>query len=226
MEKNELFSLFNNDMALNIWDPNIVASIITCLLLSFALRKFYFQYSNTLSGKQHIGNVIPILTIIVFLVILVVKSSLALSLGLVGALSIVRFRTPIKEPEELVYLFLAIAIGLGLGAGHITITVVITFLIMLSIKFWLSPSSKKDKSEQTLVLNWIKQNISYEAIENIVKSHTQAAELVRLDVSSETKTVIFNVLWNDSTTIDLFSKNLSKLDKDMSISFFKPLSNI
>jgi hypothetical protein len=226
MEKKELFSLLNNDMALNIWDPNIILSTITCVGLSFALRKFYFQYSSSLSGKQHIGNVLPILTIIVFLIILVVKSSLALSLGLVGALSIVRFRTPIKEPEELVYLFLAIAIGLGLGAGHITITVVITFLIMLSIKFWLSPSSKKNKSEQTLVLNWRKENVLYENVETIVKSHTHATELVRLDLNSETKTVIFTVLWNDSTTIDIFSKNLSKLDNDMSISFFKPTSNI
>lgn len=57
-----------------------------------------------------------------FLVIFVVKSSLALSLGLVGALSIVRFRTPIKGPEELVYLFLSIAIGLGFGAGFTNLT--------------------------------------------------------------------------------------------------------
>ena len=52
------------------------------------------------------------------------KSSLALSLGLVGALSIVRFRTPIKEPEELAYLFISIAMGLGLGANQILATVV------------------------------------------------------------------------------------------------------
>ena len=54
---------------------------------------------------------IGILSITTFLVISVVKSSLALSLGLVGALSVIRFRTPIKEPEELSYLFLAIGIG-------------------------------------------------------------------------------------------------------------------
>ena len=52
-----------------------------------------------------------------YIVIMVVKNSLALSLGLVGALSIVRFRAAIKEPEELVYLFLIIAAGLGCGAN-------------------------------------------------------------------------------------------------------------
>jgi hypothetical protein len=57
------------------------------------------------------------------LIITIIKSSIALSLGLVGALSIVRFRTPIKEPEELLYIFVAIAVGLGLGANQVMVTV-------------------------------------------------------------------------------------------------------
>jgi hypothetical protein len=64
------------------------------------------------------------------LIITIVKSSLALSLGLVGALSIVRFRTPVKEPEELAYLFMAIAIGLGMGADYRLETSVGTILIL------------------------------------------------------------------------------------------------
>ena len=63
-----------------------------------------------------------IIIITIMVVITIVKSSLALSLGLVGALSIVRFRTAIKEPEELAYTFFAIAIGLGAGADQIIIT--------------------------------------------------------------------------------------------------------
>ena len=86
-----------------------------------------------MSGKFHIGTVIPILATVTFLVIMVVKSSLALSLGLVGALSVIRFRTPIKEPEELVYLFLAISIGLGYGAGQTFVTTVVFIIIMLMI---------------------------------------------------------------------------------------------
>jgi hypothetical protein len=58
------------------------------------------------------------ITMTTMLIITIVKASLALSLGLVGALSIVRFRAAIKEPEELAYLFLAIAIGLDFGAGQ------------------------------------------------------------------------------------------------------------
>ena len=116
-------------------------SFSMCVLMSFIVRDFYIKRSFSLTGKMHIGSIIPVLSTVVFLVIIVVKSSLALSLGLVGALSIVRFRTPIKEPEELVYLFLAIALGLGYGAGYVYQTTVLTSLILLMNYFFYFKSS-------------------------------------------------------------------------------------
>ncbi len=64
----------------------LLLSFIGCMTLSFALRHFYVKRSFSLTGKAHIGAILPILSGIVFLVIVIVKSSLALSLGLVGAL--------------------------------------------------------------------------------------------------------------------------------------------
>ena len=132
----------NNLLDINqLINPNIAQldiiptlfSFFICVLMSFIVRDFYIKRSFSLTGKMHIGSIIPVLSTVVFLVIVVVKSSLALSLGLVGALSIVRFRTPIKEPEELVYLFLAIAIGLGYGAGQVLITTILSLSILLII---------------------------------------------------------------------------------------------
>ena len=64
-----------------------------------------------------------------------------------GALSIVRFRTPIKEPEELVYLFLSIAIGLGYAAGYTFLTTMITLAILGMIFIWLSNRKIDNKNE-------------------------------------------------------------------------------
>ena len=100
-----------------------------CIALSFIVRAFYINRSFSLVGKTHIASIIPILSGVVFLVIMVVKSSLALSLGLVGALSIVRFRTPIKEPEELVYLFLSIALGLCLGTEQLWLALLLVAVV-------------------------------------------------------------------------------------------------
>ena len=104
----------------------VLLNLLLCMTLVSFVGWFYKKFSRSLGGKTHVGAILPLIGLTVFMVITVVKSSLALSLGLVGALSIVRFRTPIKEPEELGYLFLTIAIGLGFGAGFSMHTVIIT----------------------------------------------------------------------------------------------------
>ena len=101
-------NIIENSLSNDFYEIGIIPTLINfflCLILGFVLRYFYLHKSNSLNGKNNIASILPVLTGIIFLVIVIVKSSLALSLGLVGALSIVRFRTPIKEPEELVYLF-------------------------------------------------------------------------------------------------------------------------
>jgi hypothetical protein len=88
------------------------------LVLGQVLSWHYLRYSAVLSNRRKFARILVFIAATTMLVISVVKTSLALSLGLVGALSIIRFRTPIKEPEELAYLFLAVAVGIGLGADQ------------------------------------------------------------------------------------------------------------
>ena len=101
-----------------------ITSIILSFFLSLLLSKIYRRYSNGFSNPESLARILPILSIGTTIIIAVVKSSLALSLGLVGALSIVRFRTPIKEPEELTYIFLTIGIGLATGASQYSIAII------------------------------------------------------------------------------------------------------
>jgi len=83
-----------------------------------------------LSNRRVFARNFVVLIVTTTLIISIVRTSVALSLGLVGALSIVRFRAAIKEPEELAFLFLAISVGLGLGAGAALITVVALIIIL------------------------------------------------------------------------------------------------
>ena len=107
---------------------NLGLSVIFALILSFVIRRF----SRIIGDRSQHTVVILVLMPTMVLIISVVRSSLALSLGLVGALSIVRFRTPIKEPEELVYLFVAIAAGLGLGANQ-TLPTAVAFVFVMAV---------------------------------------------------------------------------------------------
>jgi hypothetical protein len=113
--------------------PDLEALLVNLglvLILGQLLVWHYQRFSPVLSNKRKFSRVFVFVAATTMLVITVVKSSLALSLGLVGALSIIRFRTPIKEPEELAYLFLSIGLGLGLGANQHVVTVLIYAVVL------------------------------------------------------------------------------------------------
>jgi len=114
--------------------------------LGYLLSAHYSRYFPYVSRSQSMNKAILTISIITFLIISVVKSSLALSLGLVGALSIIRFRTPIKEPFELAYLFIAISIGLGFGANQWLPTTIVVFFVMALLTF-LSKHGRHDKGD-------------------------------------------------------------------------------
>ena len=101
--------------------------MVLALALAFGLGLFiFFIYKKTFSGVMYSGNfgvTLIALTMITTLVILAVTSNVVLSLGMVGALSIVRFRTAIKEPLDIAFLFWAIAAGIVLAAGLIPLAV-------------------------------------------------------------------------------------------------------
>ena len=112
MEMPQEINLFANT-PLSI--PSLLLNLGIGAVLAVILRWHFRRFGSTLSNREEFDQVFPFVLLTTVLIITVVKSSLALSLGLVGALSIVRFRTPIKEPEELAYLFMAIAARLDHG---------------------------------------------------------------------------------------------------------------
>ena len=116
-------SLINQNINIQLNYPDLAINLIIAAILALILERVFVSYSQTINNKKVFSkNFILIATTTAF-IISIVKSSLALSLGLVGALSIIRFRTAIKEPEEISYLFICIGIGLGLGAGYKLITI-------------------------------------------------------------------------------------------------------
>ena len=133
------FDEFLSTSYVNIPIIGFVINLLLSALLASALHWIYVNYGNTLSNRKIFGRNFLLITMTTMLIISIVKSSLALSLGLVGALSIIRFRAAIKEPEELAYLFLAIGIGLGFGANQGTVTllsfIIISIIIIMGKKF-------------------------------------------------------------------------------------------
>ncbi len=163
----------------------VVINLFVGFLLSFILMKHFEQFGSTISSKKELARTFPFLILVVCLIISVIKSSIALSLGLVGALSIVRFRTPIKEPEELVYLFMAIAIGLGLGANQMLLTVVSTLFILVAIAIFRRSYSKGGSKSIFISLEWEEKGdakVKTKKITDIICSKTAECDLKRFDL--------------------------------------------
>ncbi|MCB0706346.1 MAG: DUF4956 domain-containing protein [Saprospiraceae bacterium] len=155
---------------------------ILAAALSFVLGQFYSKYGTAVSNRKQFGRIFMFLTLTTMLIIYIVKSSVALSLGLVGALSIVRFRAAIKEPEELVYLFFAIGIGLGLGANQATVTL-LAYLLIMSLLVIQSMVLRKgrERSPENMFVNIRTSEIPAEDINKILSEHFKLVELRRMD---------------------------------------------
>ena len=191
------------------WNANIDLQMLFIQLaigfvLGMLLRAHYKVFGSVLGNRDDLAQILPIIVLTIILIITVVKSSIALSLGLVGALSIVRFRTPIKEPEELAYLFIAIAIGLGLGAGQ-TKPVLISYVIIL-VAATIIKWSKRNIPNKTIHLSIVYDHDEghhheddIKQINNILSKYTRSIDLRRVDSQGSQTAVDF--------IIDLTSEN-------------------
>jgi len=153
---------------------------------------------------------------------MIVKSSLALSLGLVGALSIVRFRAAIKEPEELVYLFLIIAIGLGCGANQLTITIIgIIFALVLIIIYSRYLKNSNNQIEKIINLGVIiEQDISDHQINQLIDEIRNISDELNFISMSRTKnntTINLDVKPKEFNQLTLLSEHIKKKFKDSKV---------
>ena len=195
----------------NISIVDFILSLFFAAVLSFTLSFVYVKFGNSISNRKQFARNFVILTLTTMLIITVVKSSLALSLGLVGALSIIRFRTAIKEPEELVYLFLAISIGLGFGANQGIITV-LALTVILSTVVLMKIFSSKYYENQNLYLTIVSlepKEVTSKVIIDVVSFHCQNVHLRRIDETARMSHVPFcmqktEFFCSQSGSLDLF----------------------
>ncbi len=162
----------------------LVLNMAIGLLLSLLLSWYYEYYGQSLSNRHKFAQLLPVLALTTAIVISIVKSSLALSLGLVGALSIVRFRTAIKEPEELVFLFIAIAIGLGVGADQRWPTVVGVLIVLgyMTLRTLLTRKPHTDNLYlNILVEEEAEQNSLFKRVNARLVEHVGVVDFRRLD---------------------------------------------
>jgi len=207
---------------LSLW--SLIINLSVGVGLAVALRWHFRVFGSTLSNREEFAQVFPFILLTTVLIITVVKSSLALSLGLVGALSIVRFRTPIKEPEELAYLFIAIAMGLGLGAGQTLVTIVAGLLILAVMAMLKWSRAEHTNKNLYLSIDWRgdldKQPQAYlEQLDNVISKHAHRSDLRRYDVRDGSLDVTYYLDIASAKDLSELAEDLRALSDNVGVTF-------
>lgn len=199
---------------------DFIVNLALTAILSYLLGRIYIKKGSSLSNRKAFANNFMIVSLTTMFIITVVKSSLALSLGLVGALSVIRFRTAIKEPEELSYLFLSISLGLGLGAGQRLISIIAFFgisgFILIREKY------KTHDDYKNLYLTVSCQNasgVTIEQIAAILKKYCTFADVKRYDRTDKILESLFHVEISEFGKIQNIEDDLKTICKSISLTF-------
>ena len=196
---------------------NFIIAILVSAFLAFIVKLAYIRISRTLNDREYFSDIFVPLAIITTLVITVIKFSLALSLGLVGALSIVRFRAAIKEPEELVYLFFIIGIGLANGANQFLVSIICTFFIILILfikKYYDDKKNDQNLSDSSVNVMQIEIANSKEGVEKIIdilKTKTTYLKLKSFRVEKNLSQYVFWFDVNKNKVNDFIQMNYEKI---------------
>lgn len=188
-------------------------------IFSYLAYITYVKFGKSTNNRKHFANTFLLVTVCTTLIICIVRSSVTLSLGLVGALSIVRFRTAIKDPEELTHLFLCIAIGLGFGANER----LITSLGGLFLLFILILRSRLTRSitQEYYNLSVHSTSLKLDELIKLIQPFCKDVNLRRFDDENNEMNVLFNVDIINHNQLQQLIDVVKNEDNQASISFIE-----
>ena len=197
MNLEQLFNFNFLDRAASFSIPDILAALI----ISFALGLFiFFVYSKTFKGVMHsssFGVSLIAMNMITTLVILTVSTNLIVSLGMVGALSIVRFRTVVKEPLDLVYLFWSITAGIIVGAGLIPMAII--GCVLIGIILFIFVNRKTSDTPYVVVISCDGDSAETQSL-SLLNSHTKKNVIKAKSVSKDGVELTIEVRLKESSS--------------------------
>lgn len=198
----------------------IVINLGLAALFSLLLGQAYVHWGLSLSNRRSLAANFMLITVTTTFIILVVRSSVALSLGLVGALSIVRFRAAIKEPEELAYLFFAIGLGIGLGDNQrlLTAATLIVGLMLIGL-VRLFRRSGSDMNLHLTVASQGANPVGLDSLLDTIKAHSTRVRLLRFDENDSRLETSFLVEFNRLNDLQSARAALRALSPGLEITF-------
>lgn len=190
--RQQILNLFTTPRDMS-WEDILLNIVLAAVLGFFIFLSYAISHRGTIYSRKFNASLV-ILAVLTGTVMTVIGNNIALSLGMVGALSIVRFRTAIKEPVEIVFLFWSLAVGIVIGAGMIPLAVIGSAII--GVILLLFANRKIHNDPYILVTNCTDENaenavmdiLDKEAAHCVVKSKTVTTSGIELTAELRTKT--------------------------------------
>ncbi len=196
---------------------DVFAGICLAFALNFILAKIsaWANKSTSINSNSNLPMCMVLLGSIVSLIMAVIGNSLARAFGAIGALSLIRFRTAVKDPLDLVQLFMTISIGMTTGSGHFIIAcgATLIFGILLSIINYL-PLKKKKTLTLLIKLNHSLDKDIQDKLFSLIKSSVYEYNILSQEQVDNSKTceTIFEVICNDIYTVNALFPKFAEID--------------
>lgn len=172
---------------------SLFVSLALAFVLSIGIALLYRSTHRGLNYEQSFISTLVLLSPIVTLVMMFIRGDLVLSLGLVGSLSIIRFRTPIKDTRDMVFLFWAIAVGLGCGTDNWMVAILATlFLAAVTALLYVADYGIQRHSDFVLVLGG-HGDYTADELGEIIRSHTTTARVRSFETGTENWETVFEL---------------------------------
>jgi uncharacterized membrane protein YhiD involved in acid resistance len=226
MEKKDIFNSFNktltNDYGSNVTISNIIIILVSSLILSLLINYTYRKAFFGVLYQRSFAITLIIITIVTSVITVVISGNLALSLGMVGALSIIRYRTAVKDPIDIAFLFWSVAVGIANGVFAFKISFVSSIFISLLLIFFNKFSKKngsklffitleKDSFDE-VIKNIEKKSSNYKIVSNILNNKHQEIILDFSNVKDENNLLKSISLIKGVNSCSVLSKNSNSLD--------------
>ncbi len=199
MNKRELlYYLLENNINISI--AEIAIGLIVSVILAFFI---YFVYKKTYTGVMYSKNfnvTLLLISVITTMVMMIIQSNLALSLGMVGALSIIRFRTAVKDTKDSAFIFWAIAVGIACGSGVYTIAVLGSVIIAL-ILFFINKGVMDDTSYLVIVHG--DSDLDVDLVSGIVEKHCRRNNLKMKNITASNVDITYEVTFKKGQESEL-----------------------
>lgn len=214
----ELFFI-DGELALNLF-----VSLSIAFLLALGVAILYRSTHRGLNYEQSFISTLVLLAPIITLVMMFIRGDLVVSLGLVGSLSIIRFRTPIKDTRDMVYLFWVIAIGLGCGTNNWTLVVLATiFLAVVTSLLHIFEYGAQRHSDFVLVLSGPTQYAGA-IIQDVIRRHTTTARVRSHEMHKDGWETVFELRFSreQEHDADILIKNIQQIEGIDRVSLLAP----